>query len=264
MRAQFSEFSYGFAVTREVANIAHSQALEAPVLPSLVQEGSLGWDAKFQLKGVSLFLQYKTSDWLSTARASHWNYVNGPYFRFPVYRPRDSRQHNLLVTLATKEDNVHYCAPMFHRAEEFNLSFFHDEVLKESVWISAKGLPLLSPADVKYHHLLYTRSHQLFWATDPEPLVGISNARDGLENLLSQLETRRAPTINLNRLRDLWSNVSSIAAQYDSRGLLLFEQLVVDEGDPTSLVGALRHVLDNLFGVVWLVVTEALPGESHR
>ncbi len=257
MKPQFSEFSYGFAITREIAEGVKANSLSAPILPSLRQEGKLGWDAEFRLKGASLFLQYKTSDWLSTRRAKFWKKLGGPYFRFPIYRHRDSSQHNLLVALSRKVENVHYCAPVFHESGEFNEFYFQDRILQNSVWVHLGNLPLLEEDDTVYHYVLYTKSISPYFATDPEPIEGVVRASDGLARLLSSLTVDDAPIVDLSHLQTLWRHVSTVAGRFLPRRSLGFLDLGIDLQNPNSIIGALREVLRSFFGLELLVLTAA-------
>jgi hypothetical protein len=59
VKAEFSEFSYGFAVTSEVDERLGDDLIAAPVFPSLRQERDLGWDVKLRVAGDSMYLQFK-------------------------------------------------------------------------------------------------------------------------------------------------------------------------------------------------------------
>ena len=61
MESTFSEFSYGFALTQELASGRFGSLVAAPVCPSLIQEGQPGggYDVKLPLIGAPLFLQFK-------------------------------------------------------------------------------------------------------------------------------------------------------------------------------------------------------------
>jgi hypothetical protein len=58
-----SEFSYGFALTRELINIADPPLSAAPVFPSLMAEGrkGRGYDVNLKAPGFPLFIQFKNA-----------------------------------------------------------------------------------------------------------------------------------------------------------------------------------------------------------
>jgi hypothetical protein len=88
MKAHFSEFSYGYALTHELVNRFSTFVCAAPVFPSLVEEGRSGggYDVQLDLRGHSrgylLFLQFKLSEFMVRSKASQWEDFGGPYFRF--------------------------------------------------------------------------------------------------------------------------------------------------------------------------------------
>src|SRR6266571_6556135 len=143
MRPSFSEFSFGFGVSYALQRTLGSYSTAAPIFPSLIQEARLGYDVKFTTAGKSLFLQFKRSDALTRSSAKEWTVFGGPYYRFPLYRPRESTQHNRLVALGTKEPYVYYCAPLFHTLTEFNRLYLSGDLLDNTAAIQTAGLPLL-------------------------------------------------------------------------------------------------------------------------
>jgi hypothetical protein len=74
MRFLISEFSYGYALTEELANGSLGQLIAAHVFPSLIQEGRAGggYDVQLPFRGRPLFLQFKLSDSMRTSRAREW------------------------------------------------------------------------------------------------------------------------------------------------------------------------------------------------
>src|SRR5437879_5893576 len=107
MRPLFTEFSFGFGLASEIAELARLGLVAAPLLPSLVDEGQLGWDVNFRFFGISLFLQFKRGDFLTRRTAVQWSLYGHPYFRFEVYKRSHSPQHNLLVHLGRREPHTY-------------------------------------------------------------------------------------------------------------------------------------------------------------
>lgn len=57
MKPDFSEFSYGYAVTEELASSLKARLVGSPIFPSLYEEGQSGggYDVKFPTSGAALF-----------------------------------------------------------------------------------------------------------------------------------------------------------------------------------------------------------------
>src|SRR3989442_10599538 len=138
MRPLFTEFSYGFGLASEIAELARSGLMSAPILPSLVDESQLGWDINFRFLGMSLFLQFKLGDFLTRRTAVQWSLYGHPYFRFEVYRRSHSPQHNLLVRLGKREPFTFYAAPIFHTDAEFNHHFLSRSLVGSTLFVPAR------------------------------------------------------------------------------------------------------------------------------
>lgn len=83
--AEFSEFSYGFAYTREVIEECWGVPTSAPAFPSLYDEGKgKGFDVAIGLYGWIYFAQFKRSDFLARSNANWWGSHGGPYLSMPV------------------------------------------------------------------------------------------------------------------------------------------------------------------------------------
>ena len=105
MRPRISEFSYGFALTRELIDKKWNglQLTAAPFLPSLIAEGREGGGFDLHLKSVNalVFLQFKVSHYMTrgTAKGVSTGHLSVPYYRFDIHAPRSSDQHRLLLQL---------------------------------------------------------------------------------------------------------------------------------------------------------------------
>jgi hypothetical protein len=134
--AQFSEFSFGFAYTREVVATCWPALSGHPVLPSLYDEGQRGgFDVAMGLSGWTYFAQFKRADYLSRGNASWWDEHAGPYYRFPITRRRLSRQHDLLLALEEQSvfHIVEYVAPRFHTNAALAAAFADEKVVGRSM-----------------------------------------------------------------------------------------------------------------------------------
>lgn len=115
MRAEFSEFTYGFSVVQELTTALGCTAV--PVFPSLIKEGQAGggYDVQMDLGAVPFYIQFKLSEHLKTNNAKEaktaGSPLDAPYRRFPITSSTTSKQHEMLVALNARHDNVFYCAP---------------------------------------------------------------------------------------------------------------------------------------------------------
>jgi len=124
MRCEFSEFTYGFAVTHEMVEATKALLPGPPLLPSLGDEGLLGFDVRMDgLLGWTFMFQYKIPQLLVRKNAAEWSFWKSNYLRFHT---RDSSdQHELLLALedASIFNVVQYLCPMFATAYGLNQAF---------------------------------------------------------------------------------------------------------------------------------------------
>lgn len=143
MKPDFSEFSYGFALTREISNIFSDGLQAAPVFPSLISEGRPGGGYDVHLDpGIPLYLQFKISDHMVRPSAKQWNLFGSPYYRFGIRPPHRSRQHDLLLRLAESDPRaiVLYAAPTISSQRELNHAFVDETVFDQSVFIDPRHI----------------------------------------------------------------------------------------------------------------------------
>ena len=160
VRAQFSEFSYGFAFTHELVN--HLPGLTvAPQFPSLVEEGKVGYDMKVPVWGIPMFFQYKLSEFLKGHSARYWNHYGGCHYRFHATALKRSSQHKLLKDLADSGAEVLYVAPCFNDAGDFNSAYRDNRIGIRSVCVPVKKLPSLGVDD--HLDVTYTDCSNILW-----------------------------------------------------------------------------------------------------
>src|SRR5687767_2210716 len=103
-----------------------------PYFPWLHEEGFLGWDVGLSFWGIPLFLQFKRSECFQYRGAE-------PCFRFPVYKPRDSDQHNRLIAWARMEPETYYCSPCFTSGADLADHYLRQTLLRTSIAIPARN-----------------------------------------------------------------------------------------------------------------------------
>ena len=145
MDPMFSEFSYGYAITEELATGKFGQIIGNPIFPSLYAEGQTGggYDVQLPRNGAPLFLQFKLSHYLWRSNASEWDSYGKPYYRMYLRPRRLSEQHDLLINLEQSGNEVYYVTPDFYTIEELNEFYISNTVADHSSYFSPSEIGVL-------------------------------------------------------------------------------------------------------------------------
>lgn len=144
MKPDISEFSYGYAVTSELVQKCGTTLAGAPIFPSLIEEGQLGYDLELPIIGCPIFLQFKLTDHMVGGLAKGADKVGTPHYRMHLRSLKYSKQHNLLLALEGNGHSVFYCAPEFHLPVELNDAYLKNEVLRRSAFFRPKAIGSLN------------------------------------------------------------------------------------------------------------------------
>ena len=166
---EFSEFTYGFALTYELVNMSGLPLRFAPVIPSLIREGSTGggYDVEIPIgPSVALFLQFKTCQRIIRGRKNTREVQDGmgtPFLRLPLRKERSYAQHDQLLRLETAGGYVAYVAPAFADLATLNDSFFTRTTATKSIWVRPSEIP---PAfdRRRSHWLSFTATTPYVWS----------------------------------------------------------------------------------------------------
>lgn len=171
MIADFSEFTYGFALTHNLINISHRIVPVAPVFPSLIEEGRVGggYDMGMEYAGYPLFLQFKLSEYMKKNNSKEWNVYNAPYYRFAIHPVPTSNQHELLLELERSRRNVYYVAPAFHETGLLNHAFLTSSVASKSVFVRPSVIGSL-PDDNKHNVVYQPHSNSGYFCSKPRKI----------------------------------------------------------------------------------------------
>lgn len=195
MKPDISEFSYGYAVTEELAVNHKSRVVAAPIFPSLYEEGKNGggYDVKIPFRGTPVFLQFKLSDYLSRKSAKEHISLSLklPYYRMHLRPLKHSQQHQLLLDLEATGETVYYIAPEFHLPKELNRHYLARSVLKNSAAFAPSVIGALPDPDD--HYVVFEKGSTYGYRCSDEP------KRVERTNLTSALEALR----RRKRVRDL-------------------------------------------------------------
>lgn len=254
MKAEFSEFSYGFALAFEIMNALYPNARGVPFLPSLQQEASKGFDIDFTLAGWPLFLQFKLAEYM-TRHAKYSQLYNGPYYRVAIHRRKDSRQHNLLKDLSLREPEVYYVAPAFRHQSDFNRLFVSGEIFNKTVYIPLNDFPSLT--DDLQHYITFDTSSTVpscqWRSQEIENFHLLLTGQQFLEHIRRLMEHPRE--LGWQFLYDLYSILVEILREHILQSELFNVNLpTIQIDEHSSLVREVQNLLATFFGVVLIIL----------
>lgn len=187
MKPDFSEFSYGYAVTEELVSVHKAAIVAAPLFPSLYKEGKAGggYDVRIPISGTPVFLQFKLSDQLERTNAKEYRnrLLTVPYYRMHLRPNKHSDQHNLLLDLEAKGESVFYIAPEFHLLTEMNFFYLNRTIVSHSAAFTPKAIGQLP--DDEEHYVAFERGASVGYFCSDKPMqVGKISLREGLRTAL--------------------------------------------------------------------------------
>jgi hypothetical protein len=138
LHERLSEFSFGYGVSREVEELLASVGLHpTPFLPSLLHEGELGFDVKFEDRGRVVVLQFKLGEELGrfhrVTPAQSIPLLERPFWRYRI--DTTGHQFRLLVDFESREADVYYVAPRFSTWQAYEIAFQERNVLDQSLML---------------------------------------------------------------------------------------------------------------------------------
>lgn len=254
MKPEFSEFSYGFALSYEVMNALQPDVVGVPLFPSPRAGAGTGTGVEFAPAGCPLFVQFKLAAYMKTARAKQWATYGGPYFRVAVTRRTRSNQHNLLRELSRVEPEVYYAAPAFYRQIEFNQAFVNDEILAQSRFIPLRHLPDL--ADDREHYITYCHGVPGFaWHSGGGQAARAAISGDVWLQHLHQVLAEPRP-LGRDYFVGLRALLVRLLREQTLQPDLFLDQLAIDRQDvaAATLFRDLRYLLTTYFGVEAIIL----------
>lgn len=186
MRPEFSEFSYGFALTQEICDL-FPERLFAPAFPSLLAEGQLGGGYDVFIPEAAIFLQFKVSDRLTTRAAKESGLLNVPYYRAHLHRRNHSDQHELLLQLENSVKLVFYIAPAFASSFELNQHYSARTVARESTFFTPSEIGPLT--DDAHHYVVFaTADGGTHFCSEPRQIRAVT-----IDHILAMREFAAKP-----------------------------------------------------------------------
>lgn len=293
MKAEFSEFTYGFSLVNELAKTL--PCIAAPIFPSLLEEGKEGggYDVELLLskKGKALYLQFKLSDWMKARTAREYRIpghsLSLPYYRFEITSERISEQHSLLLSLEDKQPLTFYAAPEFYLKEDINAYWSSDSVTRNSVFVkpsSIGALPDHSPHRVCFDAASIAKK-QAYLFSEPQEIElfpfqnfselvisEVAKETDTLENSIREARKQYATAIENAYQRELdrslqpeaedflpdrtrISNIPQLQDRLD-RDLLRLKKILSEPVDGRNLLRQVAQVSAGIFGAQVIVVVK--------
>ncbi len=227
MKPQFSEFSYGFAITAELIDAPSAPGITAaPAFPSLYAEGQtgVGYDVAIQ-GGIPLLLQFKLSHILTTSRAGEANKLGLPYFRFDLQPPAYSNQHASLLSLEQQGNQVFYCAPAFHKEIEFNHTYMQRQVCDSSIWIPPSQIGAIDDGDEHRIAFKNATASEFFLCSKPQRRRGKFSFQDATANIMNSLRSRESEDDELTGLGKIGQIIDMLQGIAERQSLFASEML---------------------------------------
>lgn len=229
MKPDISEFSYGFALTDELIHWHGSSITAAPVFPSLYEEGQAGggYDVMLRRPGLPLFLQFKLSDCMvrSSAKEVKDGLFTVPFYRMPIRPSRLSKQHEMLLELESKGNEVYYSAPAFHTPEELNDAYFNYNVKERSLWLRPSRIGSLQ--DERDHHVAFTLPGTPQFCSKPQPLDAKGDFDEFSQDIMAAFKQKAEIALKKDWLEEMAMNVRKIAEK--RVGVSLEKKFVAEE-----------------------------------
>lgn len=191
MNPEISEFSYGFALTRELVNTFDLEQAGAPEFATQYAEGKAGggWDLK--LPALPVYLQFKRSHRMVSRRAKESAlFATLPFFRMYLHPRDESDQHKLLIDLENLGNIVLYAAPGFSKSSELNEAYSGDRMADSSLFLKPSVIGPLQDDD--QHWVAFQMQPSLtYLCSEPKPIrVDIAKLLFGGDNLRERAVSR--------------------------------------------------------------------------
>ena len=264
--AEFSEFAYGYAVIREAEQLLTrlGKAMTgAPVLPSLITENTVGYDANLVAVDFSLFLQFKRCYFVSalhragtcgfTGGRPHctWAYWKNPHYRFEADSTSNQfhamRGYEDAVSLGYADGLSVYTAPAFATTADLDSAYQSGAILDRSVAVLPSAFDPVRKGPHKYSFLPDLSAGVI----TSQPVVA---AATPLAELITTTARERVPQVRTQpiSLRRFASGLSEqFADTLPEPGAALAR--AAEQGETGPILQALRDTTGYLGGTVLML-----------
>jgi len=210
----FSEFSYGYALTEELVYWSGSAITASPVFPSLKEEGQegKGYDVQIPQYSSFLFLQFKLSEYMVGRRNTKevkQGKFEGPFYRISIRSNKYSKQHESLFKLEALGESVYYVAPVFHEAKHFHSGYINGDIAKNSIFIPPHQIGEFN--DEKQHYVSFKNTNDTIYKLSEPVEIGIARSFETFTEAVSQsLFTKGENALRESTLNELINNIIQI------------------------------------------------------
>lgn len=210
----FSEFSYGYALTEELVYWSGSAITASPVFPSLREEGEEGggYDVKIPQYGSFLFLQFKLSEYMLGRRNTKevkQGRFKGLFYRISIRSSRYSKQHESLLKLEALGESVYYVAPVFHEAKDFHLGYIKGDIAKKSIFIPPQQIGEFN--DEQPHYVSFQNPNDTIYKLSEPVEIGIATSFENFtESVSESLLAKGESALRESALNQLITNIIGI------------------------------------------------------
>lgn len=215
MRPNFSEFTYGYALTQELVTAGGFGIRALPVFPTQYEEGGAGggYDVMLQTPGLPIFLQFKVADRMvgHTASEAQTGHFTPPYYRMRIHGSRHSDQHELLLELEVSDQTVFYASSAFESLSDLNHHYQNHTIRSQSLWVSPSQIGTFN--DQGDHYVAFQIRGNWIVRSEPFEGVGSIDFSGASSRMLSRIEKEGDRLMRRGHVEDLASTVYKIAAQ---------------------------------------------------
>ena len=203
MKANFSEFSYGFSFTENLMKNSTVRPGAAPVFLCPFDEKKFGYDVKIDLAGVPVFFQFKRSERMirDNAREIKHNCLSSsyiPYYRMSFHKNNSYGQHANLINLENKNSGlVYYVAPKFHTRRKLNKFFLGSKIPKRSAWFSPNSIGPISGSVI--HTVCFKPNAQNAYLCSEPKRIKEHSYNEVIELINEKLDNKKTPKAFLER-----------------------------------------------------------------
>ena len=167
-----------------------------------------------QRPGIPLFLQFKLSHCMvrSNALEVRHGVLAPPFYRMHMRPARHSGQHEMLLELENKGNEVYYSAPAFHTSEEFNEAYFSHQVKARSLWMRPSQIgPLPDDQD---HHVAFVLGKTPYFCSKPRALDARGIFEEFEESVIHSFRERSSTAMSRDTLEQTARDFSEIAEKH--------------------------------------------------
>jgi hypothetical protein len=203
MDIPISEITYGFSFVENLVRANVGKRI-IPFFPTLREEALRGYDVRTRVAGKTRFYQFKIPKVMIRDNAIEClapsNLVT-PFLRMPLMRRLRSEQHNILVQLRARRQNVFYACPRLYEDEPFRRSYQLGRIHLDSAYINPADIGQITD-DLQHEVAFEPNSFYAWYRSDPRRIhilpaeTGLPSFDGGLDEAIS-LQDRAAADVVL-------------------------------------------------------------------